>query len=184
MRLINLLPKPRQEELHYERILQGLYLVISLSIASFFLVFLAQAGTKIYLGGEYKATQAEIESIKSQLNNKANAQVQKEIKAINDVVGDYKSLADNSPNWSKVLKAFAPLPPAGIKINSFAVNIASRTVNITGISPTRELVIQLYNNINADSKDFLNTDYPLDNLSRENNVPFHFSFVVQESLLK
>lgn len=184
MRLINLLPKPRQEQLHFERILQTLYVVIWLSVASFGLVFLAQVATKIYLGREDNATRAEIEVLKSQLDNKENAQVQKEIKAINDVVGDYKNLAAGSPKWSKVLKAFAPLPPAGIKINSFAVNNSSKVVNITGVSPTRELVIQLYNNINADSEDFSNIDYPLDNLVKETNAAFHFTFNVNDPLLK
>src|SRR5438105_6871628 len=111
MRIINLLPKIRQEDLHYETILRSLYVVVWFSVASFALVFLAQAATKIYLDGEYKQTLKDIELVKGQLDKKENADVKNKIKAINDAVADYKNLADATPKWSKVLKAFAPLPP-------------------------------------------------------------------------
>jgi hypothetical protein len=57
-------------------------------------------------------------------------------------------------------------------------------VSITGFSPTRELVIQLYNNILQDNKDFYNVNYPFENLGKPTNVNFHFNFYLQSKLLK
>jgi hypothetical protein len=92
-------------------------------------------------------------------------------------------LADNSPKWSKVIQAFAPLPPQGLKINTFSIDPVAKTVSITGLSPTRDLVIQMHDNIAADTSDFSNVDYPLENIATPVNVSFHYTFTIQDKLL-
>ena len=55
---------------------------------------------------------------------------------------------------------------------------------ISGYSPTRELVISLYNSILQDDQDFKNIDYPLENVAKAIDINFHFTFSIQDSLLK
>jgi len=184
MKTINLLPKNRQQELHYEVTLHALWVVVGLSLASFALVFLAQFATKFYLEIQAKNIKNQITLLQGQVDKQENAQVKAQVKAINDTVSDYKNLADASPKWSKVVKAFTNLPPDGVKINSFSVDIATKAVNITGIAPTRDLVIQLYNNILADPSEFYNIDYPLENIAKPANINFHFTFFVKDTLLQ
>jgi hypothetical protein len=184
MRQINLLPKPRQEEIFYQAVLRGLYAIIGISIASFALVLLAQFGIKLYLNMEYQNTENQIETIKSQVDKKENSQIKDEITDINAKIADYKNLADGAPKWSKVLKAFSTLPPQGVKINTMSVDFKNKSIMINGFAPTRELVIATYESIKKDTQDFNNINYPLENVIKPKNIDFHFTFYINDSLLK
>lgn len=184
MRIINLLPKSRQEDIRYEKILSGLFLVMWISLASFILVFLIQFGSKIYLESRLGSFENKIQVLKEQVNKDENAQIKAEITGINNKIADYKNLADNMPKWSQVLKAFAVLPPEGIVISSFTVDPTDRSVVIRGNAATRELVIELHDNIENDSENFYNINYPLENLVQPVDVDFHFTFYINDELLK
>lgn len=181
---INLLPKIRLEEVRYRNVLSGLYLAFWITLASFALVFLVQFTVKVYLDSQLQAVSDNIGQLRSQVNKEENAQVKAQIKDVNNRILDYKRLAENSPKWSKVLKAFAVLPPAGVQINSLSVNFDQKSLFITGFAPTRELVIALYNSIRQDDQHFYNIDYPLENVAKATNVNFHFTFYIKDDLLK
>lgn len=184
MKEINLLPQSRQEELYYENILQSAVLALWVSLASFVLIFGVQQGMKFYLESKAKNIAAQIQQLRGQVNKDQNAKIKSQIDVYNGQIADYQNLASANPKWSQVLKAFAPLPPAGINIISLSINSQDKSVAINGYSPTRDLVLTLYNNILQDKQDFYNIDYPLENLIKVTDVSFHFTFFIQDSLLK
>jgi hypothetical protein len=184
MREINLLPKPKQQELRYEVLLNSLYKVIGISVVSFVLVFSVKLGTKLYLGSELASIQNQSEQLKGLVDKQDNAAIKNQIGQVNNEIADFSNLSAATPKWSKVLKAFAVLPPSGVKINSFVLDFGKKTVNINGTSPTRELVIQTYYNILRDSKEFYDIDYPLENIAKPKDINFHFTFFVRDDLLK
>ena len=184
MKTINLLPKSRQEDIYYESILRSLLSIIRLSVLSFAIVLLVQFAVQFYLAQYSKDIAAQITESQSQVSKQNTSEINTQITALNNTITDYKNLAGASPVWSNVLAAFAPLPPDGVDISSFSVDITGKSVTISGYAPTRDLVIQLYNNILADTKDFYNVDYPLENIVNPTNVNFHFTFYVKDSLLK
>jgi hypothetical protein len=184
MKIINLLPKSRQRELRYEIILHSLWVVVSLSLISFILVFLVQFATKFYLQYQNDAIKQQVVQLQGQVNKQQNTEIKAKIEAVNNLVLDYLNLANGSPQWSKVIKAFALLPPDGLKISTFSIDPGNKTVSIAGLSPTRDLVILLYNNILQDTSDFYGVDYPLENVVNPVNVSFHFTFKIQDKLLQ
>ena len=183
MKVINLLPKNRRQELHYMAVLHSLWIVFLLSLVSFGLVILGQFATKFYLKNAAEQLKLGIVDLKEQIKQNDSAEVKAQVKAANDLVLDYKNLAE-SPKWSKVIKAFVKLPPSRVKINNFAIDPTQKSIRITGFSPTRELVIELYNNILNDSDNFYNIDYPLENVAKPTDINFHFTFNIKEDLLK
>jgi len=184
MKTINLLPKIRQRELRYEIILHSLWVIATLSLVSFALVFLVQFATKFYLQFEDNAIKQQVAELQSQVDKQQNTEIKSKIEAVNNLISDYLNLAGSSPQWSKVIKAFAPLPPSGLQISTFTIDPDQKSVDITGLSPTRDLVILLYNNILQDSNDFYDIDYPLENVVNPVNVSFHFTFKIQDKLLQ
>jgi hypothetical protein len=184
MKIINLLPKTRQQELRYEIVLHALWVVVGLSLLSFVLVFSAQFATKFYLGYENNDIKQQVALLQNQVNKQQNTEIKSQIETVNNQVSDYLNLAASSPEWSRVIKAFAPLPPAGLKISTFTIDPLQNKITINGLSPTRELVIQLYNNILQDTTDFYGIDYPLENVVNPVNVSFHFTFNIQSKLLQ
>ena len=183
MKIINLLPKTQQTELRYQAMLHRFWGVLGLSLVSFALVFLAQFAAKIYLQIEAKVYISEIADLQGQVSKQDNTEIKGKIKQINDTVTDYKTLADSSPKLSKAIAAFAELPPPGIKINSISLDAARKVINVNGQGATREAIIQLYNNIH-ESKNFYNVDYPLENVVKPSNQTFHFTFYIQDILIK
>lgn len=182
MKTINLLPKFKQEELRYYITLQGLWAIVTLSLISFALVFLAQIGTKLYLEQQAGSIKDQITLLQGQVNQQKNSDVKNQVTTINNLIADYKMLEIDSPKWSKVIKAFTKIPPKGLRVSNFSINPQQKSISIYGISPTRDLVIQLYNNILQDNSDFYNVDYPLENIVSPTNVSYHFTFYFQNKL--
>jgi hypothetical protein len=83
-----------------------------------------------------------------------------------------------------LLQKFALVVPVGVQVQSFAVDSGRRQVSISGIAPTRDLVILLHDNIAKDSDHFSNVDYPLENVARPKDISFHYTFQVKEDVLK
>lgn len=183
MKLINLLPKSRQQELYFEQLFHKLTFVLWLTAFSFLLVLGAQLAVKIYLESQSRDIASQISLLKSQVNKSDNEQIKKSIKSINDYISDFKNLSV-TPKWSKVLNAFAKLPPDSVGVTSFNVDLKTKSVNIQGFAPRREDVIQLYNNIASDNKEFYNIDYPLENVAKPLDNQFHFNFNIRDDLLK
>lgn len=184
MRIINLLPKQRQQELRYEAIYRSLLSAFWISIVSFVVVFVLQFATKLYL--QYRASQLQgsISRLTEEVNKQDNATLKQKITIINNSVTDFKNLNAQNPRWSNLIKAFVPLVPADVKISGLVVDDKTRTVEIAGIAPTREAVIALYNNIASDTAHFSNIDYPLENVAKPKNDNFHFTFRVQDAVLQ
>ncbi len=184
MRIINLLPKPKQQELRYEAIYHSLITVFWISVLSFAAVFALQYGAKLYLKYQAEQLAGNIIRLTQEVNKQDNAAVKQKITAINNVISDYKNISEQNPRWSNLLKAFVPVVPEGVHISSFIVDNKTKLVTINGYAPTRESVITLYNNILADPENFTNIDYPLENVAKPIDINFHFSFNVQPDVLK
>jgi len=183
MKIINLLPKDKQRELYFEIIFRSLVIFVEISMVTFALVFVGQVATKIYIQRQHRVLDAEIEQLKSQSNREENAALKKRIGVINNEITDFKTLADTTPTWSKIMRAFAAQMPEGLTVSSFQGDLPKKRIDIRGVGPTREAIIELYNHISQDKDEFYDIDYPLENVQRPNNVPFHFTFYVKDKLL-
>jgi len=184
MKIINLLPKPKQLELHYEGLFHSVSVAAMLAVAILLVGLVIQLGVRVYLSNETRMAKANIEKIKLLIDKEENLKVKEKIRSLNVQMNDYKSLAESTPAWSQVLVAFASQVPQGVKINSLTADWTTKKIDIQGQSPTREQVIALYNNISQDSKNFRDIDYPLENVAQPTDVTFHFTFFVKDDLLK
>lgn len=181
---INLLPKSRQVQLKFR-----LWYVIGwraylVSAMSFVVVALALVGGVIYLDLVTRSLEVEANALKQQTDSKDNAELKKQVGVINGRIADYNVLAESLPKWSLFLSRFAAVVPEGVQIQSLSVDSASRQVRVQGFAPTRELAIALHDLILAESSSFADIDYPLENVSRPEEVNFHYTFSVKEEVLK
>lgn len=184
MKIINLLPKAKQQELRYEALFHSVLTASILGAVSLLFVALAQFGLGVYLNGQQSSISAQIEQTKKLSNKEENAKLKSEIAAINAHLKDYQDLSQASPLWSKALRRFSADVPAGIRIISFIGDSAKKEISIAGFAPTREQVIALYNTINDDKEHFSDINYPLENVARAVDVDFHFTFLVQDKVLQ
>lgn len=183
MKRINLLPRGKQHELSYERTLYSLTVAIVIAVVILVLGVVLQFGVWSYLNRKVVASTAEIEELKRVANKSENATVKEQIKKANSQITDFNSLAARTPQWSKVLTAFVANVPDGVKITNFTADTLKSEITIGGYSPTRDLVIDLYNNINADKDHFKNINYPLENVTKPTDVKFNFTFGIVDGVL-
>lgn len=184
MKIINLLPKAKQEELRYEELFHSVGVAAVLAVAILVAGLVTQLGLRVYLNHQHNVIANDIEQIKRAIDKQENNEIKSKIRLTNAQMNDFKSLAESTPAWSQVLLAFSSLVPEGVKINQFTADLTARKITINGQSPTREQVIALYNNISQADKDFKDINYPLENVAKPTNVTFHFTFFIQDSLLK
>ncbi|QQS23072.1 PilN domain-containing protein [bacterium] len=183
MKHINLLPKHKQTELYYEDLYHSTLVAVIIGVVVLLLGIVAQIFVMVYLNSTESRVSAEVETLKQQTDKTENAELKKQIRLINNQMVDFEKLAANSPKWSRVVSSFAKLVPRGVKINSFKADSKTGKVDITGFSPTRESVIELYNNINSDKEHFKDINYPLENVSKPTDVQFNFTFYIVEGVL-
>lgn len=183
-KVINLLPKSRLKDLYQETIFYRLLSVVWLTVFSFTIVIGVQIYAQFQLQRELDSYQGQVDQLRQQVNKKENSELKDRIKNLNNIIGDYKNLSAGIPKLSKVLVAFAALPPEGVSINSMAIDPIKKTAVVSGFSPTRDGVIDFYNALVSDSQNFNNVDYPLQHIVKATDVPFQFTFSIQDQLLK
>ena len=185
MKRINLLPKLKQQELVHERIFYSVAVAAGIGVLLLLFGVVVQFGVWTYLDRSMRSIDTEIEQLKRVANKSENAVVKQEIQLANAQIDDFSNLSSQTPKWSSVLAAFVQHVPDGVKINQFSTKAGSLTneVTISGYSPTRDLVIDLYNNINADKTNFKDIDYPLENVTQPVDVRFFFTFSIADGVL-
>ncbi len=184
MKIINLLPKSKQKELQYENLFHSVFTAAIIGAASLLLVVLLEVGLGVYLQRQHTVITQQIEQTKKLSNKEENAQLKIVVDGINAQLKDYQELSAASPLWSKALRSFTENVPEEVIITTFNADSSKKQVDISGYAPTREQVISLYNRINSDKKHFRDIDYPLENVARATDVDFHFTFFVQDDVLK
>lgn len=183
MKRINLLPKLKQQELSYERTLYSVTVAVVIATVILLIGVLVQFGVWTYLNRKTQASEAEIELLKATASKSENAEVKEKIQRANSQIIDFNNLMAKTPAWSEVMAAFVKNVPAGVKITAFEADAVKKEISIAGYSPTRDSVIDLYNNINADKDHFKNINYPLENVTQPTNVRFIFTFNIANGVL-
>lgn len=184
MKVINLLPKPKQKELHYEDQFRILVLFFAASMVTLALTLTGQVITSLYLANQDSAMVEEIDSLKSVVNKSENAELKAKIGKVNGQILDFKNLADLTPKWSKVILRFATLVPENMSINSFSSDIDKRKVDVSGFAKDRQAVIDFYNKVKEDTEYFTDINYPLENVAKPEDISFHFTFYINPVALK
>ncbi len=181
---VNLLPRPEQDQLYLRTWYTSLVRLFVLGGLSFAVVGLVYVGVWVYLVQAQKSLQTETEQLQVQSAKPENAVYKKQVRLVNNYIADYNTLAGAAPRWSNMYREIARLVPLGMQVQNISVDNTKRQVFLAGSSPTRELVIELHDKIAEDTGYFMNVDYPLENVAKPENINFHYSFTVNESVLK
>lgn len=181
---INLLPKTKLKQLELRSWFFGLLSLYIIAAVSYGVVLVTQGGVLWYLKSKEKSLEAETETLRQFASAKESTDIRKQVASVNNRVNDYNTLAKNTTRWSKLLLVFSEVVPSGVQIQSFSVDAVKKQVTISGFAPTRELAIQLHDNIAAKPNYFTKLDYPLENVTKPTNIAFHYTFTVQDAALQ
>jgi Tfp pilus assembly protein PilN len=183
MKRVNLLPKAKQQELVHEHILYSITVAVVCAVIIMLSAVVVQFGVWTYLDRKIKTTDAKIDQLKKVANKTENTALKQEIRLINSQIADFSQLIAKTPQWSGVIAAFVKHVPDGVIITQFDGQTIDKEITISGFSPSRDLVIDLYNNINGDKEHFSSINYPLENVAQPTNVRFTFTFIIADGVL-
>jgi Tfp pilus assembly protein PilN len=181
---INLLPKAAQAELRYETLYHKVVRAIVVAASLLLLAIVVSVSAGFYLRSQQADLAAQTEQLQQAANNQENKQLKQRIKNINGYMTDYQNLSQKTPEWSKVIGALAGHVPPDVKITQLQADTKLRRIDVAGQSPTRDAVVEFYNNIQADTKFFSSINYPLDNVAKPTNVSFRFTILVKDTIIR
>jgi Tfp pilus assembly protein PilN len=184
MKKINLLSKESQKTvrfLAFFRLALNVFIVTGVFWAS--AVVLA-FGSWFFATGVQKQAEKDLAMLQVQESKSDYAKLRENIQVINNTIVDANTVFAKMPKISKALAAVFAEIPEGVSLQSVNLETTKRQLNITGFSLTRGGILELHKNIVMDKAHFDKIDYPLENLSRPKNVPFHFSITLNSSLLQ
>lgn len=184
MKTINLLPKARQSEVRLEDRYHIIMIFFGISMITLVLTLVSIGATHVYLASQSSNIDSEIENLRASVNKQENSEIKAKIGVINNQIKDFRDLTETTPNWSKVLLAFGRLVPQGVSIKNLNADLEKRRIDINGLADKRELVDELYNNIKGDTDNFMDINYPLENVAKPTDVSFRFTFTVKPEALK
>lgn len=184
MKKINLLSKESQKTvrfLAFFRLALNVFIVTGVFWAS--AVVLA-CGSWFFAVRVQKQAEKDLAMLQVQESKSDYAKLRENIQVINNTIVDANTVFAKMPKISKALAAVFAEIPEGVSLQSVNLETTKRQLNITGFSLTRGGILELHKNIVMDKAHFDKIDYPLENLSRPKNVPFHFSITLNNSLLQ
>lgn len=183
-RKINLLPKSRQTQLVFRAWYVSLLRVYIVAGLSLLLMSVALFGVGSYIQISRSGLDKEAEELRRVAASSEVGEIRNQVKDVNQWVKDYNTLAAGLPRWSKFMQRFSQVVPPGVEIRSLSVDAVGLKVEVRGFAPTRELVIAFHDRLVEASDSFAKVDYPLENVSRAEDIPFHYTFTINPELLK
>jgi Tfp pilus assembly protein PilN len=183
MKLINLLPKSENRELRLQLISQQLisfWIYVIISLAIFFLLALS---VTFFLRGEIAKNNNIVEEKKAELASSNTQQLESRVVGLNSQIKAIDNLQENHYNWSSVLIELGKVTPSDAKLNVINLERATGKVEVSGNASDRDSVIEFWSNVKK-SKYFRNINFPFNNLEKENNATFTYTFYVNLEMIK
>lgn len=183
-RVINLLPKPIQQNRKLELFLKSLKVFVVTSFALYGLAICGQLSVEIMLSSKLAQVKASVEHLQKTSSQEVSLATREEVKLVNTKIQDYRALSDATPLWSQFLREFTAVVPPGVRVNSVSVDYQSKKVRVSGVARERSDVLLFYDHLNTVPELFGQVNFPFENIIRDTQVPFTYTFVVQESVFK
>jgi Tfp pilus assembly protein PilN len=178
MRIINLLPLARQNELRYEEyarfvILTGVFVLLALVAAYGVLLFgLTTVQSRI------SSLKHEIEEKEERLQAFTQVEIRDRASELNHMLLVFERAEAVRILWSPILQEFASQVPTDVVISRFVVSQTTKQVSVSGLARTREDMLRFRENILSSTK-FRDINFPLSNLSKPVDIPFRYTFYLK-----
>ena len=165
---INIIPEELKKEIQLKKVYYGTKRVVFLS--SIFLVFYAV----IIVGGKYFLASYYGETIsKSSIVTKDTQKYTNSAKEINDEIETIEKIQKDNIYWTNFLSSLSKKIEGDIQISSIAVT-EKKTLNIKGVSKTRESILDLKEKL--EKTEYLqDVNLPLKSLLEKSDINFEFT---------
>lgn len=173
---LNLLPPERKELYRWRKntkkaILAGIKIVFIL--VCFTVQFLV---LDIYLAGENKALDIQINSIENTTNIKQLNSVEKSFKNLNNILVKINNISNEQVYWSSILEEIIEITPVGVQLFSLEIDSDGKFI-VIGKAKAREKVLDFGKKL-KNSPDFKDIQTPLDNIIKSSDIDFKFTGII------
>lgn len=173
--MINLLPPKYKEDLRGEENLNLVFVLGILFLAFFLCLALVLFSIKVRIAGA-----VETQKIFFDFKNKEFSQiksVEERLNLINRELSSLDSFYQNQFDLTDFLGRISELLPQGLYLNSLSYQKEGQKINLSGFSPTVELLLDFKNNLER-QKDFKDVYFPTAIWLESVNINFNTSLKI------
>jgi len=181
-RSLNLLPPQDQSNITLERITKRISNLFAWILISLLVVLVLLLGTKAYLAAQLSSVSDRVAMQQQIVSQEENKELKNRLDRLNSHLKNLVTFDAYQAEWSAALIEFAKVLPRNVSLDTFLADRTTGQIRITGFAKSRESVLELRENL-LDSDYFTNVNFPLSNLIRPNDVNFHYTFYVEETML-
>lgn len=182
--MINLLPPFQKEEISREKRWK-LILILGILLLSFFIYFsLILFSIAIFIDGEADAQKILFKQREEEFKNSKIKTLEEEGRSINEKLFRLNSFYRNQVNITELLERISNTLPVGTYLTNLSFVPQTQkeekliTVNLSGFSPTREILLEFKKNLEKE-KDFKEINFSPHNWVEQTDIDFSVNFKVK-----
>jgi len=183
MKTINLLPKEQSRQLRLEILSGQLVSFWMWIIISMVFVLVLSLTAAFLLKERIGINQEEIELKKSALRTQATQELEQEVSSLNNQIKIVNNLRKDHYYWSQAMAELTRMVDSETRLTNVRMERTSNKITVSGVAADRESMLSFWSSVTK-SDLFKDIDFPLANLEKPTEVPFYFSFYVDEKLIK
>ena len=181
--MINLLPPEYKKELLKEeqyKIVLNLGIFVLLFLFCFSLILLS---IEIYVSGQLEIEKQFIEQSQKEMKFSKIEDLEQKIKSVNENVSKLALFYENQTSIIKISEEISNMLPDGIYLNNISINTSKEKdyrflVSLSGFSPSRELLLELENNIKKKQEFFKDSNFPQSTWTKPVDIDFSLNLKI------
>lgn len=181
--MINLLPPENKKELLKEeqyKIVLILGIFVLLFLISFSLILFS---IKIYVSSQLEAERVLLEQSQKEMKFSQIQELEGKVKSINQNLFKLDTFYQDQVALIKLFGEISEIFPSGVYLNTISVKSLEEKdnkflVSLSGFSPSRELLIELENNIETKKSFFKNPVLPQSVWTKPTDIDFSLNFEI------
>ncbi|MBI2038557.1 MAG: PilN domain-containing protein [Candidatus Nealsonbacteria bacterium] len=176
--MLNLLPQEQKQVLLSEekfKIILVLGIITLFFLLSFILILIS---IKIFLSAEMTVQKINFEQKEKELEDAAFREIENKIASANAIFSELASFYRGQRNSIVVLEKISNVLPSGIYLNNLNFNLASSQIFLVGFSPSREILLELKENLEKETS-FSAVYFPPTDWLEPVNINFSLNFKIR-----
>jgi Tfp pilus assembly protein PilN len=173
--MINLLPPHYKKELKSEENLTLIFILKTLFLLFLIIFALVLFSIKIGLSSSVETQKIILDSQSREFERVKS--VEEQLNSINKELSNLDSFYKNQFDLTNFLERISGLLPKGVYLNSFSYQKEGQKINLSGFSPTVELLLDFKNNLES-QKDFKDVYFPTAIWLQLENIDFNVSLKI------
>ena len=175
--MVNLLPPQYKQELKKEENFRMFLILATVSLTFFVSLALILFSVRIYVRAQAESVKFLVEAERVRLQSTQTMELREKITKGSRNISKLSSFYKNRSDSTEILGTIFQIVPEQVSLTSLSWRKETGAVTISGFSPSREVLFELRNGLQAEAQ-FSEINFPPQNFVKPVNIDFQATFKV------